>query len=356
MTVRPGQPATDFPVDPYPGRRPSGSWVIDREQRCWPVRPDEGRPSGWAVIGPASTDCLDRWLTDRGATPLAGRIPLLSYGSNACPGKILMNATPLPAVNLACEIDGLASVWCTGTTRAGRIPSTLAAVPAHTEPAVMAMTTPAELARLDVVEGRPTGWYALQILHTGRVTLENGARVLRPAAYVGARPERRPTLIDGAPLRVIHADQEAVTLLRPALGGPPPTDIGVVVPAGRYPHPGECTPAVFTYGTLMPGRSRAHLLTGHVTTEPAPAEAFGDLRDTGYGYPALTASATRKAPGTLYTLHPDAMPEILTILDQVEGTEVGLYSRQLRNVAGTLTWIYMADSCAGTGTPIDTWP
>ena len=44
-----GQPATEYAVDPYPGRRPTGSWVIDVDGRCWPVQPDDALPSGWAV-------------------------------------------------------------------------------------------------------------------------------------------------------------------------------------------------------------------------------------------------------------------------------------------------------------------
>ncbi|MEV6301850.1 gamma-glutamylcyclotransferase family protein [Actinoplanes sp. NPDC051861] len=337
--VRPGQPAADFAVDPYPGCRPAGSWVIDRAGRCWPVTPDEGMPSGWAVGG----RCLDAWLTGQGATPLAGRIPLLSYGSNACPGKVLANGTPLPVVSLACEMDGLASAWCTGRTRAGRIPATLAAVPAHSETAVVMMADPAELAVLDVIEGRATGWYALRILDTGRVTLENGARVLRPAAYVGARPERLPAVTGG---------RLALRTGEPAPGNPMP---GEDVPLGTYPHPGECTPAVFTYGTLMPGQIRAHLIADRLDSEPWDAEVFGDLRDTGHGYPALNAAADRKAPGVLCEVRPSMMADTLETLDEVEGTTDGLYSRQLRNVGGVLAWVYVADGCAGIGVPIDAW-
>jgi hypothetical protein len=52
---------------------------------------------------------------------------------------------------------------------------------------------------------------------------------------------------------------------------------------------------------------------------------------------------------------PETMAQTLTLLDRVEGTGVGLFSRQLRNVGGILSWVYLADGCAGTGTPIDAW-
>ncbi|GAA4950398.1 gamma-glutamylcyclotransferase family protein [Actinoplanes utahensis] len=354
--VRPGQPAADFAVDPYPGRRPAGSWVVDRHERCWPVRPDEGRPSGWAVVLSAiERMCLDDWLAGQGATRIAERVPLLSYGSNACPGKILRNGTSLPAVNLACEIADLASVWCTGTTRAGRLPATLAAVPGHVETAVLTLADPGELDRLDMIEGRSTGWYTLQLLHTGRVTLENGARVLRPAAYIGGRPERRPALLHGRPVPLTSVDYAAVAPLRTLFTAGAPEPIGDEVPDGTYPHPGECTPAVFAYGTLMPGRSRAHLLAPRLAAEPWAATAYGDLRDTGFGHPALNAAADRKAPGVLCMLRPETIGATLAVLDQVEGAATGLYSRQLRTIDGTLSWVYMADGCAGTGVPIDAW-
>jgi hypothetical protein len=213
--VRPGQPATDYAVDPYPGERPGGSWVVDRNGRCQPVVPDEAMPSGWAVLSASEPKlCLDAWLVRQGADPIAERVPLLSYGSNACPGKVLANGTPLPAVNLACEMEGLAAVWCAGTTRRGRTPVTLAAVPGHSETAVVTMATAAELAALDVAEGRLSGWYALQVLHTGRVVLENGAQVLRPVAYVGARQERHPHLVGGRPMLRVDVNHDAAALLR----------------------------------------------------------------------------------------------------------------------------------------------
>ena len=147
--VTPGQDASGYRVDPYPGQRPYGSFVIDDEGLCWPVSPDEAQPSGWAVSGDEDSVCLDEWLATFGAAPLAERIPLVGYGSNASPGKVLANGTPLPSVHLACTLEDLASVWCSGDTAAGRTPLTLDVLPGHSEEAVVMMCDLAEMRTLD---------------------------------------------------------------------------------------------------------------------------------------------------------------------------------------------------------------
>ena len=356
--VSPGLPAAEFAIDPYPGTRPAGSFVIDVDARCWPVRLDEARPSGWIVDAAEGPACLDSWLAERGATPLAGRVPLLGYGSNACPGKVLRNGTPLPSVHLACTIEDVASVWCAGHTRAGQVPVTLAVAPGHEEAATVMMCDRAELAVLDRVEGRAGRFYDLVLLGRGRVVLENGARVPVPAAYVGGRPERWPVLVGGRPVLRVDIDQAQLCGLDAVLRAQDvaaPEELGRVLPAGTYPHPGECVPAVFVYGTLKPGQARWPLLAPFVTGAPIDGMVMGQLRDGGHGYPALNAVDDAKAPGVLCTCRSDEMASLLSLLDDVEGVPQHLYSRQARDVDGTLAWVYVADRCAGQGTPIDAW-
>ncbi|KRE97557.1 hypothetical protein ASG76_02285 [Nocardioides sp. Soil774] len=357
--VAPGQQATDYAVDPYPGQRPYGSVVIDDAGFCWPVSPDEAQPSGWAVSGDEDSVCLDEWLATFGAAPLAERIPLVGYGSNASPGKVLANGTPLPSVHLACTMEDLASVWCTGDTAAGRTPVTLDVVTGHSEEAVVVMCDLAEMRTLDRVEGRSSRWYDLVLLNEGRVVLENGARLSRPAAYVGGRTERRPMRLGGQPLLRVDVDQAEVRALRSRITTEPATsaiDLGPVVAPGRYPAPGECVPYVFVYGTLKPGNERWHLLEPYVAGEPVDTTVVGDLRDTGNGYPALSASSDRKASGVLVECLKDEAGALLELLDNVEGVESGLFTRQLRNVGGQGAWVYVAASLAGRGHSIDTWP
>ena len=243
LLPRAGQPATDYLVDPYPGERPSGSFVIDRAGLCWPVKADADTPCGWVVETVHGRVCLDEWLTGQGAASLGERVPLLGYGSNASPGKVLANGTPLPSVHLACAVEGLAAVWCAGQTAAGRIPVTLTEAPGHAEEAVIMMCDPVELAVLDRVEGRLGRWYDLVTLSHGRVVLSDGAQVLRPIVYVGGRSERFPMLLGGNAVRRSDVDQAGARLLfsLPHEVEVPPA-LGEVVPPGTYPPPGGLFP------------------------------------------------------------------------------------------------------------------
>lgn len=65
-----------YPARPYPGARPPCSFVhLDG--------------LGYPLDGLPVDDWLaDDWLAGHGAPPVAGRIPVLAYGSNACPSKI----------------------------------------------------------------------------------------------------------------------------------------------------------------------------------------------------------------------------------------------------------------------------
>ncbi|MCL8026755.1 gamma-glutamylcyclotransferase [Nocardioides bruguierae] len=190
--VRPGEHASAFAPDPYPGERPAGSFVVDDGGLLWPL---ERTGTDWVVDRPDRPD-LATWLAAAGASPLEERVPLVGYGSNACPGKVLRNATPLPAVHLACTLEGLASVWCDGLTHRGDVPVTLVEAPGHTEEAVLMLVDAAELAVLDIVEGRAARAYDLVRLEAGSVCVE-GRPVTDCLAYVGRAPHRWPLLVAG---------------------------------------------------------------------------------------------------------------------------------------------------------------
>jgi gamma-glutamylcyclotransferase (GGCT)/AIG2-like uncharacterized protein YtfP len=97
------------------------------------------------------------------------------------------------------------------------------------------------------------------------------------------------------------------------------------------------TTRVFVYGTLMPGEARWPLLESLAAPiAPEPAEAAGYLYRTPYGWPAAVFDAA--APGAVPGLAvPLRDPEqALAALDEVEGTEAGLFERRLiRTTAGT---------------------
>jgi hypothetical protein len=175
----------DYPADPYPGARPDCSFVHFE---------GAGHPLSTAPEG---------WRT--------GRVPVLAYGSNACPSKItwlrdtLGLTGPVPVVRAECT--GLVACWAAGVrARDGQRPATLAAAPGHTEWHAIWFADPDQLRVLDVCEGRGDR-YELARVHTGTVTLDDGGVLPEVFAYVGARPERMPLLVNGKPVLTVDVPQ-----------------------------------------------------------------------------------------------------------------------------------------------------
>jgi hypothetical protein len=179
-----------YPLSPYPGQRPAWSYVIDEFARVHRVVPDALASSGWSV---ASTyECVDKWLVQRGASPLLERIPVLSYGSNACPAKLL-DLGFSTSVALACTLTDHAAVWAHGRRQhdGSRI-ATLASRPGHQEVHFVTYVEREQLAVLDRVEGNPD-WYRRGPFPADCVVLENGATVPGLFAYIGQPPRRHPS-------------------------------------------------------------------------------------------------------------------------------------------------------------------
>lgn len=88
-------------------------------------------------------------------------------------------------------------------------------------------------------------------------------------------------------------------------------------------------PAVFVYGTLMPGQPRWPLMEPFSVSH-RPATARGHLWDTGLGYPAARfddgGADVVDVPGILVAIAPDRLARALAALDRVEGEGV-LYRR-----------------------------
>jgi gamma-glutamylcyclotransferase (GGCT)/AIG2-like uncharacterized protein YtfP len=86
------------------------------------------------------------------------------------------------------------------------------------------------------------------------------------------------------------------------------------------------TARLFVYGTLMPGQGRWGTLRAHALSHE-PATAKGYLWDTGAGYPAARFDeAGHEIPGVLVTIEWDALTDLLTVLDRIEG-EGSLFRR-----------------------------
>ncbi|WP_307795817.1 gamma-glutamylcyclotransferase [Amycolatopsis sp. 195334CR] len=148
---------------------------------------------------------------------LDGRIPVLAYGSNACPSKItwLRRALGLTgAVTvLQAKCTGLAAVWASGRRVVDdQRPATLAAMPGVVEEHAVWLATPEQLRVLDVCEGRGHRYHLARV-HTGEVTLANGASLPDVLAYVAASPIRLPLLVDGKPVRTAEMAQAQAGVL-----------------------------------------------------------------------------------------------------------------------------------------------
>jgi gamma-glutamylcyclotransferase (GGCT)/AIG2-like uncharacterized protein YtfP len=312
---------------------------VHRDAASHPLSPSD-RGAGWTVDG--SRD-LDRWLADRGAAPMTGRVPVLAFGSNRCPAKLTWLREHLglagPVVVLRAEVEGLAAVWAAGLrARDGARPATLTPAPGTVETHAVWMATPDQVAVLDRCEGRGRR-YDLVRLHTGRVTTEDGARLDGVWTYWAGDPVRAPLLVDGAPVPVTALDQ---ALARDLVGTPAPLTPDAVTVEHGEPDPSSWPERVFVYGTLMPGRAAWSLIAPHVRGEPVGAWLPGRVHDTGLGYPALVRGGPGRALGAVLTLAdpPGALPR----LDEYEGPD---YRRE-RAVAHT--------PCGPVPTWVWTWP
>ncbi|HXV93417.1 MAG TPA: hypothetical protein VD813_08980 [Pseudonocardia sp.] len=228
------RPDADFPADPYPGTVPPFSFA-HVDGRAHPIT---ASGSGWRVVdgdgaGPGGTG-LDAWLAGRDAAPLAGRVPLLAYGSNRNPTKITWLREELrlgdePVVVLRARTTGVAAVWAAGLRRRdGQRIAVLAAAPGVEEEHAVWMATPAQLAVLDRCEGRGER-YRLARLHTGTVRTEDGSLVDAPWCYLGLSAIRRPLLVRGRPVRCADVPHAAALHLvgEPASGDGLHTSSGV---------------------------------------------------------------------------------------------------------------------------------
>ncbi|WP_236796647.1 gamma-glutamylcyclotransferase [Amycolatopsis sp. GM8] len=146
----------------------------------------------------------------------SGRIPVLAYGSNACPSKITWLRENLGLTDdvfvLRARCTDMAAVWAAGfRARDGQRSATLAAYPGVVETHAVWLATPEQLAVLDVCEGRGDR-YHLARLENG-VTLADGTALPEVFAYVGASPARMPLLVNGAPVRTTDVPQGKARLL-----------------------------------------------------------------------------------------------------------------------------------------------
>jgi gamma-glutamylcyclotransferase (GGCT)/AIG2-like uncharacterized protein YtfP len=297
---------------------------------------------------------IDAWLAARDAPPLAGRVPVLAFGSNRCPSKITWLRHELglagPVVVLRASVSGVAAVWAAGwRARDGARPATLAPVPDDAEdPEIHGvwLATPEQVAVLDVCEGRGRR-YALAWVHVARVvSLDDGARLDPVLAYWPADPIRAPLLVDGTPVRCRDVPQDEARALAGAPGEVAP-DAATVVPAGA-PDPRGWPARVFVYGTLQPGAS-AWWRLAPAARRTWPAVAAGRVHDTGRGYPALVRDPTVVAHGHVVEL--DDPVATLPALDAYEGPDYRRERVVVYRAANAAAREAEAPPTAGSGAP-----
>ncbi|HEX3778058.1 MAG TPA: gamma-glutamylcyclotransferase family protein [Pseudonocardiaceae bacterium] len=334
----------DFPAYPYPGSRPDRSFLHERELGR-ALRPGGAAPWSWRLADD-DTD-LDDWLADRGEPALAERIPVLAYGSNACPAKITWLRGQLglsgPVVVLRATYTGLAAVWAAALrARDGQRPATLAAAPGLVETHAVWLATPEQVRVLDVCEGRGER-YRLARLATGEIRTEDGNRLDGVLAYLG-RPnpsaDRTPLHVNGEPVRCAEVTQsEAIALIGvPGADGLDADTIDGAPLAEDWPD------RVFVYGTLQPGGTAWSVAEPWCAGEPQPARLTGTLYDTGLGWPALRLAGRTEVPGRLLRLRTPAAA--LAMLDEYEGKEYRRVRVALPD--GSLCWTYeWTDPVAG---------
>ncbi|MBP2321102.1 gamma-glutamylcyclotransferase (GGCT)/AIG2-like uncharacterized protein YtfP [Kibdelosporangium banguiense] len=318
----------EYPAAPYPGARPSCSYV-QLDGKGWQLMPS------WQVT--ATGDDLDTWLAARDAPTLAERVPVLTYGSNANPSKITWLRENLglegPVVVLRAECTGLAAVWAAGLRVVDtQRPVTLTAMPGATETHAVWMADPAQVRVLDVCEGRGER-YQLSRLRSGTVRLEDGTVWDELLSYTGKAEIRRPLLVSGEPVRCASLGQAEAQNLT---GTPAPAMNLDVSAVDGEPIPEDYPARVFVYGTLRPGASAWELVEPWVDGEPYPASIHGEVFDTGFGYPGLLRG-TNEVPGWVLPLRTPGAA--LATLDSYEGDEY----RRIRAITadGTVCWAYL---------------
>ncbi|CAM3634909.1 gamma-glutamylcyclotransferase [Cytobacillus oceanisediminis] len=86
------------------------------------------------------------------------------------------------------------------------------------------------------------------------------------------------------------------------------------------------TQKLFVYGTLRKHESNHFVLKGsHCIAEQA--WVYGELYDTGLGYPSMKASFDQKVYGELYEVHLDHFTELDELEDYIPGRKDNLYDR-----------------------------
>lgn len=177
--------ARTYDTTPYPGARPTGSWLLTASRHVHRV---DGSENDW--IDATTGQPVD----------LSSRHFVLGYGSNLNPSKLTDNLTGIVVV-LAATIHDWAAVWCKarrGTDDA--VVATIVEWPGAVEHHGVLCVTDDQLEQMDIWEGHHTGYYRRETFE-GRCELSDGSHPPLVKVYVGTSHRRPPLVREGRLLR-----------------------------------------------------------------------------------------------------------------------------------------------------------
>lgn len=202
-----GRTAASFATDPYPGDIPPWPFVVE----AGVVTPLALRSSGYTLRGGKP---LTDWLAARGPY-----VALLSYGSNACPGRMVekFGQSVDGFAVLPASLCGAVRAWSSNRSSKGSVPATLVDGPDLEEPAHVLLMPASEATVMDRSEGRGGPFYSLVRLEHAVVRLPNDDLWSKPLTYLG-HAERGPLVVADSPVRCADASQaRAAQLVRDRL-------------------------------------------------------------------------------------------------------------------------------------------
>ena len=114
-------------------------------------------------------------------------------------------------------------------------------------------------------------------------------------------------------------------------------------------------PALFVYGTLMPGRLRWPLIELEVTGT-RETSITGTLLDTGRGYPALVLDGAGPVHGWVLELDPARLDGVLDELDRIEGPDYARATARASDGSHVQTYVFLGDPTECRPLPDGRWP